>query len=281
MAAIVGGAVCIGFAPIWVRWSEAGPVATAFHRLLLALPFLALWALRERPAAAAASESSRPRLWIVAAGACFALDMAAWHLAIRFTSVANATLLANFAPIFVTFGAWLFLRERVPPAFFAGMLLAFGGAWLLTGAQPGTDPARWRGDVLAWATALFYGGYQLCVARLRRFLPPGRVLFASSLVCTPLLWAMALALGEVIWPSTLRGWSVSLGLSLTAQVLGQGLITYGFAHLPASYSSLTLLVQPLVAAAAGWGLLGERLGPAQALGAALLLAGLVVARRRA
>ncbi|HMO66404.1 MAG TPA: hypothetical protein PKE47_14460, partial [Verrucomicrobiota bacterium] len=52
-AALAAGAVCIGFAPLWVRWSEAGPVATAFHRVALALPFAAWLAARERPRARA------------------------------------------------------------------------------------------------------------------------------------------------------------------------------------------------------------------------------------
>jgi len=40
---VLAGAGCIGLAPIWVRLSELGPVSTAFHRLLLALPLLWVW----------------------------------------------------------------------------------------------------------------------------------------------------------------------------------------------------------------------------------------------
>ncbi|MBX3744784.1 MAG: DMT family transporter [Verrucomicrobiae bacterium] len=280
-AALIGGAVCIGFAPIWVRWSEVGPIATAFHRVALALPLLVLWAARERsrPAATRHSNPRRPG-WAFAAGAFFAIDMAAWHLSIRYTSVANSTLLANLAPIFVTLGAWIFLRERVGRRFTAGMILALLGAWCLTGASLQTDPNRLRGDLWGLATALFYGGYQLCVARLRRDTAAGRVLFWSSLVSAPLLGIIAWSLGETMLPASPRGWLVLLGLALTAQVFGQGLITYGFAHLPASLSSLVLLLQPLVATLAAWMLLGERLGIAQLLGGAILLAGIQVARSR-
>src|SRR5579862_4237153 len=41
LAALLGGAAGIGFAPILVRLSEVGPSATAFYRVLFALPFLA------------------------------------------------------------------------------------------------------------------------------------------------------------------------------------------------------------------------------------------------
>jgi drug/metabolite transporter (DMT)-like permease len=92
------------------------------------------------------------------------------------------------------------------------------------------------------------------------------------------MWAGAIVLGESLWPASGRGWLVLLGLAVTAHVLGQGLITYGFAHLPARHSSLTLLLQPLVAAMAGWFLLGEPLSLAQTLGGVILLGGIYVAR---
>lgn len=279
LAALVGGAVCIGFAPLWVRWSEAGPVATAFFRVALALPLAGWIAARERPRPAADdADRRRRRLWLTGAGLMLAADLAAWHWSIRLTSVANATLLANLAPVFVTLGAWWLLRERPGGGFFAGMGLALAGAWLLTGASPGVGGSRAAGDALGLLTAVFYGAYQLCVARLRRDLGPGRILAWSCATCAPWLLALAWAAGESILPVTPRGWAILLGLALTAHVMGQGLITYGFAHLPASFSSLTLLLQPVVAALAGWWLLGERLTAWQATGGAVVLAALWLAR---
>ncbi|MCB1128533.1 MAG: DMT family transporter, partial [Verrucomicrobiae bacterium] len=140
--ALLAGAVCIGLAPAWVRWSEVGPVATAFYRLALALPILGLWARRERARVAPAGPGPSFRNWVIAAGTCFALDLGAWHLSIQWTSVANATLLANFAPMVVTLGAWWFLGERVGTRFFAGMFIALTGAWLLTGAGFQANPGR-------------------------------------------------------------------------------------------------------------------------------------------
>ncbi len=52
--ALISGAIGIAFAPIFVRLSELGPGATAFHRLLLAVPFLWLWMGLDRRRAAGA-----------------------------------------------------------------------------------------------------------------------------------------------------------------------------------------------------------------------------------
>jgi len=280
LAALVIGAVCIGFAPLWVRWSETGPVATAFHRLLLALPAIVVWAVRDRRGVTEEGRWTRSDLyWAAVAGLFFGIDLGTWHLSIRFTTVANATLLANFAPVFVTLGAWIFLREHVGSRFFVGMGLSLLGAGLLTGASFQADSIRLKGDVLGLVTAAFYGGYQLCVARLRRRHASGQVLFWASVTCIPVLWLYSYLLGERILPVSARGWLILVGLALTAQVMGQGLITYGFAHLPAGYSSLTLLVQPFVATLAAWIWLGESMRISQILGGVILLSGLFLARR--
>ena len=70
-----------------------------------------------------------------------------------------------------------------------------------------------------------------------------------------------------------------VGLALICHVGGQGLVTYALAYLPTAFSSLTLLLQPVVAAILAWVLLAEPVGPMQALGGAIVLAGILVARR--
>ncbi len=42
---LLAGGVCIAFAPIFVRLSDTGPVASAFWRTALAVPFLWIWLL--------------------------------------------------------------------------------------------------------------------------------------------------------------------------------------------------------------------------------------------
>jgi drug/metabolite transporter (DMT)-like permease len=56
-------------------------------------------------------------------------------------------------------------------------------------------------------------------------------------------------------------------------------ITYALAYLPAAFSSLTLLLQPVVAAILAWILLSEPIGPMQAVGGLVVLAGIMIARR--
>jgi drug/metabolite transporter (DMT)-like permease len=278
LAALFAGAIGIAFAPIFVRLSEVGPVATAFWRMLLALPLLAAWAALQERGKPASDEKSG--WWMaVLAGLFFAADLAVWHWSIRLTSVANATFLANLAPVVVAIGAWALLGERAKPVFFAGMLLSLAGAALLMGANLGGPGAILLGDGLGMLTAVFYAGYQLCVKRLRDSQSTARIMLLSGAACAAVLLPVALLMGETILPQSLAGWGVLLGLALVCQFAGQSLIAYAVAHLSASFSSVSLLLQPVAAAGFAWLLFGEALAALQWLGGAAVLAGIWLARR--
>ncbi|MEO0374764.1 MAG: DMT family transporter [Cyanobacteria bacterium P01_A01_bin.17] len=273
--ALLCGAVGIGFAPILVRLSEVGPSATACYRLLLALPFFWVW-LQSGPS----ENVKRPKgLALVISGAFFAADLAVWHWSIQLTSVANATLLANFAPIFVVLGSWLIWGQRCSRSFFGAVVLVLAGACLLVSASLKLDAQHLWGDALGLLTAVFYAGYMLSVARLRVQFSTVVVSLWTSLVGGGLLLLIALMTGEQLFPSTLQGWLVLVALAVISQVLGQSLIIYALAHLPTAFSSLSLLLQPVVASLLAWAFFKEALGLWQGVGGMIVLLGIVLARR--
>jgi drug/metabolite transporter (DMT)-like permease len=275
--AVLAGGVAIGFSPIFVRLSELGPIATGFHRLFLALPLLWLWmrfAQRRAPKIA-------PVEWLPIAlpGVLFAGDILFWHWSITYTTVANATVLANFAPVVVTLGAWLYLRETITGAFLLGMALAIAGAALLVSSSVSLGGRYVFGDMLGLITACFFGSYMIVVARLRGRIEASTLMFYSSAVTSALLLAATLIAGESLLPHSLNGLAALSALAWVSQAMGQGLIAYALGHLPASFSALVILIEPLTAAVLGWAWLGEALTVMQALGGVIVLAGIMVARR--
>lgn len=292
-AVLLVGAIGIAFAPIFVRLSELGPSATAFYRLLLALPVL--WAWNAVPAAsgqaaAQGGPGAAPRpatgpvtradyAGLAVAGLFFAGDLAFWHWSIRFTTVANATLLANFAPVFVALAGFALFGERFSRTFLFGMAFALAGACVLMGRSFTLSREHVLGDALGLVTAMFYAGYIVAVGRLRaRFSTATIMAWSGSVTCAALL-PVAVLSGEGLVPATLYGWVVLAGLALVSHAGGQSLIAYALAHLPAAFSSVSLLLQPAVAAMLAWIILGEALGPYQGLGAVMILTGIYWARR--
>jgi drug/metabolite transporter (DMT)-like permease len=280
--ALFTGGLAIGCVPIFVRLSQVGASATAFWRVILALPVFLAWMFLEQRKGV----GRRPRLAVeyglmAAAGLFFAADLTVWHWSIKLTSVANATLLANFSPIFVALGGWMLYRQRVSLRFVMGMLTALAGTVFLVGTSFSLSAQQVLGDVLGLVAAVFYAGYILTIKRLREdFSTPTTLAYSGAAACLALL-TISLAMGEVLIPPTPAGWVDLFALAWFSHVGGWGLITYSLAMLPAAFSSVGLLIQPVVASLLATLALGEPLGAAQVAGGALVLAGIIIARREA
>lgn len=278
LAALLVGATCIALSPIFVRVSEAGPTATAFWRVALAVPVL--WFLYLVKAKPRARRYSGKWPLLFAAGFAFAGDLGFWHTSIKLTSVANSTLLANLASIFVTLAAWIFLRQRPSGLFLAGLAAALAGVTLLVHTSLEFSSTGLVGDALGVVTAMFYAGYILAVKGLRdRGETTLHLMAVTSTITALFLFPVALASGEQMLPASAFGWWMLVGLALVSHAAGQGLIAYALAHLPAAFSSVSLLFQPVMAALFAWLLLAEGLVPLQVAGGLIVLVGIYLARR--
>ena len=119
----------------------------------------------------------------------------------------------------------------------------------------------------------------IVVGRLRARFPTAVIMVWSSIGTSLFLLPLALLYDGPMLTMTLYGWAVLLGLGLVSHAGGQSLIAYALAHLPAAFSSLSLLVQPVASAALAWIILDESIGAWQFLGGAIVMTGIVLARR--
>lgn len=278
--ALVGGAMAMGISPIFVRFAEIGPFTSAFWRVALALPALWLWArLESRPATDMRPDASA-RFSVVMAGLLFAGDLTFWHLAIMNTTVANATFLATLAPVWVVLGSGLFLGEKVAGPVFLGLALCLIGAAALIGDTWAVSPGQLDGDIYGIATSFFFGAYFLAVRRARRVYGSGRTLLLSSIVTAAVLLLEATIIEDQMWPLTMSGVAALIAMALVSHAGGQGLLAFALGHLPAAFSALVIFLEAIAAACFGWLILGEALGPVQAIGAAAIFAGIAIARPR-
>lgn len=285
---LIAGACIIGLSPICVRLAEqtgaggqagAGPAAIGFWRLALALPLMTALALFEAKRSRT-SAFGRPTPMILLTGLLFAADLICWHYGIRYTSVANATVLSNLTPILVTIVAWLVLKEAPRPIFLVGMSLAVAGAIgmaLFKAGAAGGGHASFLGDGLSALTAVWYGGYFLAVREARRTLSTSAIMIWTSLIGAPLLLLSALALHEQILATSAVGWA-ALALLALVHVGGQGSLAWALGRLPTALTAVVVLVQPVVAAALGWAIFGEALTPLQGLAGLLALSGVALAQ---
>ena len=275
LALVVANAL-LALGPLLVRLSDTGPVASAFWRMALALPLIALLSL----AFTRRRQAYTPMLVgiIAVSGLLFAADLASWHLGIVRTKAANATLFGNSASlIFPIYG---FIVARAWPTRMQGSALALAaiGAGLLMGRSAELSPEHLVGDLLSLLAGIFYAAYFIAIARARETLSPLPLLAASTLASAPPLLLMAWALGEPLLPTD---WTPLILLAVGSQIAGQGLMVFALGRMSPIIIGLALMTQPAVAALTGWLAFDETLGALDVVGAVLVGLALVLVRQPA
>ncbi len=274
ITALLVGNLCLSFGVLFVRMADVGPVASAFWRMAIALPFLAALAMRQGQSLA------RPRgrmMWLfVLSGLFFAGDLAAWHLGILQTKLANTNLLANAASfLFPLYG--FVVAKRLPSRVQSGaLLIASLGTLLLIGRSFEVSSRYFVGDLLSLLAGVLYTFYLIVIDQVRKTMSAWSVLFWTTLSCLAPLLAIAAVRGEQIWP---HHWMPLILLALLSQIIGQGLMTYVIGRLRPMLIGISILIQPLIAAVIGWFHYGEAMGPLDIVGAGLIGLALVLVRQ--
>ena len=279
---LILGGVAIGTSPIFMRFSEVTPTSAAFWRLLMAIPLLILWQaydIRKNKGKATPQLNVKDMKPFIIVGFFFALDLTMWHWSVELTSVANSTLLANMAAIFTAVGGFLFFGERFSKTFIGGMMLALLGAMSLMGHSFELAPENLSGDVLGLITAVAYAGYMIFSGKARQKFSTVSIVLGTAVFGCIFLFPLAINETGLFVPSSLMGWWPLIALAWFTHVVGQSLIVYALAHLPAAFGSITLLIQPVVAAVLAWILFGEFLSIYHFVGAALIISGILVCKK--
>ncbi len=275
IVAVVCANIALAFGPWFVRMADTGPVAAAFWRIALALPvLLAMAGWSDRRALLPTRALLVP---LLIGGVAFAIDLGSWHIGIRRTTMANATLFGNCAVLIFPIYGFIAMRRWPTRAQGLALLLAAVGGLLLLGRSAELSSRHLAGDLFCLLAGVLYAVYFIVMRGVRRTMAPLPALALSSVASVLPLLAFALALGEPIVP---QHWTPLIALALVSQIAGQGLMIYALGHLSPLVVGLALLVQPVVGATIGWLAYGERLGPMDAVGAVLVAAALVIVSAR-
>ena len=233
---------------------------------------------------------SRGQAWrLLALGALGGLIfVTGMNIAIQRTGATVAAFVAGLYPVLAAGGAPLVLRERTRRAALAGIAVAIVGVWLLAGVD--LTASHVDGIVVGLVAAAAFAAYLLLT---RRWAGPWHLpaaLISWSVFATLGVGAAALELlrapGGLLPPGLQIGAVLAVAwLAVPSGALAHLLVIGSLRRLPAQESSAYLLLNPLTAAVLAAPLLGERMTPAQLLGAACVLAGIglatVVGARRA
>jgi drug/metabolite transporter (DMT)-like permease len=260
----------LAWGPLLVRNSPVDVAATAFWRILIALP-AALWLARR-----AEPLPPKAKALAILAGLLLAADLVLWNRAIVTTTILEATLLVMIYPLLVALGGFLIWRERITKWLGIGGALAFAGLVIMT-LGPISGQSSVSGNLYAVAAAVFYSGCMLITGRLCRAYPTIAVT-AWSFVGAALGSLPAALLEDRFLAIDLFGWAY-LALYGVLTLVGYLLINNSLGKLPTALVAVLGYGQPVVATALAVPLLGEVPALGDLAGAIVVAAGLILATR--
>jgi drug/metabolite transporter (DMT)-like permease len=273
------GILFIGFAAIFTRLSECGPIASAFWRSAFALPLFIFMAIKESKQALFKPVHFNSVIKLLIVGMLFGLDIAIWNASFQFTSIANAGFLSNTTPLFMMLAAWIFTWHRLTLGIWLGLSGTLLGAALMTFGSE-TPEINWFGDSLAIFSAILFAAYIIYISQFRKTVNLWVILLLSDLGACIILALSSLVFNQSLVIPDLNSLFWLIVLSLISQTLGQGLVTTGLKYFTPSFSALLLTLTPVVCVVAAWFIFREPLSILQCLGMAFIIIGIYFSKRK-
>ena len=188
-------------------------------------------------------------------------------------SVANAALIGSLSPfLIVPIGAWLF-RQSFNLRALVFALIAFGGMVIVLLNAPPAGDASVRGNVLGMTAMVLWTGYVVSIRAFRRDTDVATFMAALCPIATVAVLPLAIANGGMFGMSV-TGWTYTLILTFMTGVAAHGLMVFAQRTIQIGTIGISQVIQPALAVLWSFLLLGERLRPLQALGIAIVMAGL-------
>ena len=242
-------------------------------------PLFAFLAVRFTIASVALAPVAAPRLrragWKPATllGGLLALGYALQTAGLDRTSVSSTGFITGLYVVFTPLFAYALFWIKVARVVVLGVGLSLVGLALLAGVgvgQPGGDAL-----VLAGAAA-----FSLQIALMERYAPRYDAVaftFIEMLAAFVGFAVIAVALGQVEVPHGWTVWGALIVTGVFASALGFLVQTWAQRQLSAARTALAFAMEPVWTAIFGFWLAGDRLGALGWTGAALIMAGIVVA----
>jgi drug/metabolite transporter (DMT)-like permease len=192
------------------------------------------------------------------------------------TTASRSGFLTGLLVVFVPLLDYVFFKRKPAPPALLGLLLAFAGMTTLSAPWSQTASATLIGDWLTVGCALVFAGHVVVLGRVAAKHPVLPLLLLQLAVTG----VMAAISGPFVESWRFSGeprlWLALLYLALFATLLAFGVQTWSQKILPPVRVALLSALEPVFAALWAGLLLAERLTGREWLGAALILAGVLV-----
>ena len=213
------------------------------------------------------------------AGMLLALGHAFQTIGLQHTLSSNAGFITGLYVVFTPVLAALILRRRPPGLVVFGVVLTALGLGLMSLRLTNGVASFRGGDFLVLVCAVIYAGQIITLARYSPESDP-RVLTIQQLGVTAIFFALAMPAQAITAPKTGAVWLAILMTALGSSVFGISVQTWAQAHVPPTRAAVIFSMEAPFAALAAFVLADERLATRAWIGAALILAGMLIVELR-
>jgi drug/metabolite transporter (DMT)-like permease len=214
---------------------------------------------------------------MVLSGVVLSLHFAAYILAVKETTVANATFLVNTGPVMLVILSPIVIKERTTRREMWGVILATLGVLLVADAGNGFRTFGWP-DLSALAAAFLLALYSLIGRQLRTSgITTGCYTSYVYSIAASVSLLLAWGVGAPISGSyDLQNLIAILGLALVPTVVGHSLYNYALGSVKAVTANLFPLLEPIIASLLAVQLFNEIPTPIQVIGYTLILSSVFI-----
>lgn len=200
-------------------------------------------------------------------GLVFVVNALVYFKGLETLPASTAAVLVYTYPVMVTLLSGFLGFDRFTLRELIAALLAFSGCAFTAGAVEGGGPGVW----LILLSAFLYSVYMLLGSRFASHLPAealaSHTAQAAAVVCVP--WAVLQ--GTVLLPRDPRAWVAVFAIAAVCTVVALRALLSGMARIGAVRAAVLSSFEVVVTLTLAALFLGEKLGPRQLTGAALIL----------
>jgi drug/metabolite transporter (DMT)-like permease len=255
---------------------QISPEELLVFRTLLAALILLIWLGISSPHLLKIRRTDLPYFALLG-GIGLVINQGAYYLSLSRVSVGYALLIQYLAPVFLMIYGVLSKTERMTGGKAIAAALSVSGSILMVlGQQGGITRVSLSGTLFALVSALGFSFYAAYGNKgVGRYDP--RTMMTFAFLSAGLIWITIRPLWTLPWGNyDLSTWGFFFYLATVATVIPFGLFLVSLRYLEPSRSSLTSMLEPVVAALVAWLWLGETLEPWQMVGGGGVLGGIML-----
>jgi drug/metabolite transporter (DMT)-like permease len=245
-------------------------------RTTLAAMILLIWLGLKSPHLLKVRRADLPFLVLLGAIG-LAANQGFYYLSLTMVSVGYSLLLQYLAPVHLMVYGALSKTERMTGGKLAAAATAICGcALMVIGQEGGIARVSLAGTLCAIASGVCFAFYTAYGKHTLKSYD-SRTMITYAFLTAGLIWMTIRPPWKIDWASfDISMWLFFLYLASVATILPFALYSASLRYLEASRSSLTSMLEPVVAAAIAWAWLDERMAALQVIGGAAVIAGVLL-----